>query len=161
MSYDIPGIFATVDFVNLMSYDLHGGWESITGIHGALFRGPNDDTDSNVDAAVNFLLHKGIHRDQLILGIPAYGNAFNLFDSNNNGVGAPGSGAGSLKYHEICPRVNSGSFNYRWEDAQQVPYAFSGNEWVGFDDIRSVTAKAYYIRDLGLGGAMFWALDSK
>lgn len=161
LSYDIPNIFANCDFVNLMSYDLHGGWETKTGIHAGLYSSSLDPTSANVDYSVQLLLRKGISRDKLIMGIPAYGNVFRLANSNNNGVGAAASGAGSWKFNEICPRVKSGSLNYRWDDAQKVPYAFSGSDWVGYDDVRSVTEKANYIVNQNLGGAMFWSIDSE
>lgn len=32
LSYDIPRMIEHVDFVNLMSYDLHGSWNSFTGL---------------------------------------------------------------------------------------------------------------------------------
>lgn len=161
LSYDIPAIFANTDFVNLMAYDLHGSWESITGIHAALYSGPLDPTDANVDASVQLLLGYGIDRSKLILGIPAYGNSFQLQNPNNNNVGAPASGYGSMKYSEICQRIRQGSLDYRWEESQMVPYAFSGYEWVGYDDRRSVVEKAHYINRHNLGGAMFWSLDDE
>jgi chitinase len=115
---------------------LHGGWQTRTGIHAALFRSALDPTDANVDASVQLVLGMGAPRSKIMMGIPAYGNAFRLNDPNNNGVGAPAVGSGSIKFHDICPRVKTGSFNYRWDDAQKVPYAFSGTEWVGYDDVR-------------------------
>lgn len=160
LSYDIPSIFANCDFVNLMSYDLHGGWESKTGIHAGLYQSALDPTSANVDYSVNLLLKKGVAREKLIMGIPAYGNKFQLANSNNNKVGAAATGSGSWKFYEICSRVNSGSLTYVWDDAQKVPYAFRANDWVGYDDVRSVTEKANYIKNLNLGGAMFWSLDS-
>lgn len=160
ISYNIPSIFSVCDFVNLMSYDLHGGWESKTGIHAALYSSSLDPTSANVDASVKLLLNKGVAREKIIVGIPTYGNAFTLQNPNVNGVGAPASGAGSLKYFEICQRTRSGSLNYRWDDAQKVPYAFSGTQWVGYDDVRSVTEKANYIKNNNLGGSMFWAVDN-
>lgn len=161
-SYDIPAIFATCDFVNLMSYDLHGVWEGKTGIHAALYKSSRDNTGSNVDYSVKYLLNKGVPKNKLIVGIPAYGQAFRLLNPNNNGVGAPASanGASTPKFNEICQKVNSRQLEYRWDNDQKVPYAFRGTEWVGYDDVRSVTEKANYIRNLDVGGAMIWALDS-
>lgn len=162
LSYDIPRIFAACDFVNLMSYDLHGNWELTTGIHSALYRSSLDPSSSNVDYSVQLLLNKGVSRDKIIMGIPAYGNKFVLSNPNNNGVGAQAKQiyAGSWKYHEICSRINSGALNYRWDDVQKVPYAYAGSDWVGYENVRSVIEKANYIKQNNLGGAMFWAIDT-
>lgn len=160
MSYDIPKIFAACDFLNLMSYDLHGSWESKTGIHAGLYSSSLDPTSANVDDSVKFLLNKGVSKDKLIMGIPAYGNAFRLANPSNNGVGAAASGDVPMNYNQICRRIDSGSLSYRWDDSQKVPYAFNDTLWVGYDNIRSVTEKANYIKSLNLGGAMFWDLDS-
>jgi chitinase len=160
LSYDIPSIFEAVDFVNLMTYDFHGSWESKTGIHGALYRSALDPTDQNLDAAVRLVLDRGAPKEKIIVGIPAYGNVFTLADPNQNGVGAPATGAGSWRFNEICQRTNANSLTYVWDDDQKVPYAYSGSSWVGYDDVKSVTIKAQYINDNGLGGAMIWKIDS-
>ena len=39
------------------------------------------------------------------------------------------------------------------------PYAYSGNQWVGYDDEHMVRVKTQYIKDYGLGGVMVWAID--
>ena len=39
------------------------------------------------------------------------------------------------------------------------PYAFKGNQWVGYDDVEIIRKKSEYIKDMGLGGGMVWALD--
>lgn len=160
LSYDIGGIFAFSDFVNVMTYDLHGGWEDRTGIHTALFPGPNVPGTANVDYSVQLLLNRGAPRDKLIVGLASYGNAFRLNDPNNNGVGAPASGDGSLKYHEICQKINMGQFSYHWDEAQRSPYAFGGHDWVGYDDVRAIEEKSHYINQHDLGGGMFWSIDS-
>jgi chitinase len=145
----------------ICSDDLHGGWESKTGIHGGLFRSSLDNTAANVDESVKLLISAGVDKSKLIVGLPSYGNAFNLADSNNNGVGAAvTSGAGNMDYRDICQKTRSGALTYRWDDTQKVPYAFSGSYWVGYDDVKSVTEKANYIKSNNLGGGMFWALDN-
>lgn len=158
-AYNILGVFGAVDFVNLMTYDMHGGWEGKTGIHAPLYRSSLDNTDSNVDAAVKLLLNAGVDKNKLVMGIPTYGNAFTLYDQSNNKVGAPASGAGSLTYFDICGRLKSNSLTEVWDDSQKVPYAFRGTQWVGYDNVRSVNEKALYINRNQLGGAMFWAVD--
>lgn len=39
------------------------------------------------------------------------------------------------------------------------PYAYKGNQWVSFDDKAMIRQKAKFVRSLGLGGGMVWALD--
>lgn len=39
------------------------------------------------------------------------------------------------------------------------PYAYNGNQWVSYDDKAMIRQKAEFMRRLGLGGGMIWALD--
>ena len=39
------------------------------------------------------------------------------------------------------------------------PYAFKGTQWVSFDDVAMIKHKSEYVKKMGLGGAMIWALD--
>ena len=38
-------------------------------------------------------------------------------------------------------------------------YAFSGNQWVGYDDTNSLFVKINYILQRGLGGGFLWSVD--
>ena len=43
-AYEIDKIAPYLDFINLMTYDLHGGaWENFTGLHTALYARPEED----------------------------------------------------------------------------------------------------------------------
>ena len=42
LSYNIREISKHLDFINLMTYDFHGAWESTTGINAPLYPGDND-----------------------------------------------------------------------------------------------------------------------
>lgn len=159
-SYDYEGISAVCDFINLMTYVLHGAWESVTGIHGAMFRGPNDPTDQNVYDSVKLLLDKGVDSYKVIVGIQAFGIGFTLANSNDNGVGAAAiSGGHRYQYYQICDLVNSGLWNIRFEETQRVPYMFRDTDWIGYDNVQSVEEKSEYILSNNLGGAMFWSID--
>lgn len=119
---------------------------------------------------MNYWIELGAPREKLIMGMPLYGQSFTLADPKNNGLNAkaPGPGiageftraAGFLAYYEICDRIQ----NHDWtvvEDPQgrMGPYAYKGNQWVSFDDQETLRRKTQFIKEMGLGGGMIWALD--
>lgn len=47
-----------------------------------------------------------------------------------------------------------------WQEVSgEAPYAFRGNQWVGYDNVDSVRRKAEYIKKEGFGGAMLFSID--
>nr|XP_034314167.1 acidic mammalian chitinase isoform X1 [Crassostrea gigas] len=171
-AYDVPVMAQYMDFICIMSYDLHGSWESFTGLHTGLDASDADaDKTLNVMFAANYWHQKGAPRNKLIIGLGTYGRSFTLVDTSNHGVGAPASGAGApgtytrekgfLSYYEICEMRKNGGTTYR-DPVAKVPYYVNPNTklWVGYDDKESIYAKLteLIIKD-GFGGAMTWALD--
>ena len=58
-AYDIPAISQSLDFVHVMTYDLHGGWESKIGHH-SQFTAPQGELEwYSTDYAVNMWIDKG------------------------------------------------------------------------------------------------------
>ena len=43
-------------------------------------------------------------------------------------------------YLKICTFLNEGATEV-WDAPQEVPYAYQGNEWVGYDNVRSFKLK--------------------
>ncbi|XP_058834502.1 acidic mammalian chitinase-like [Topomyia yanbarensis] len=174
ISYDIPGISAVVDYINLMEYDFHGSYDGITGENAPLYAGPADITATqqqlNVDSSVKYWLNQGAPASKLNLGMPLYGRTYTLSDVNQNGIGAPVSGAGTagpytqeagfMGYNEICENQLTGAWTDVWYNVQMVPYAYNGNQWVGYDNARSILAKCNLIKTYGLAGGMFWSIDT-
>ncbi|KAJ9585129.1 hypothetical protein L9F63_003081, partial [Diploptera punctata] len=172
-AYDISSVSQYVDFLNVMTYDMHGAWESATGENSPLYAGPADTTEyskyQNVDYMMKFYINSGAAAEKLNLGVGAYGRTFTLADSSNNGVGAPISGAGDLgpytggegswNYNEICMMIGRGDLTEHWNDDQYSAYATGGDQWVGYDNVRAIGYKMQYIKDNGIGGAMVWTID--
>uniref|UniRef100_A0A452QPQ4 Chitinase 1 n=1 Tax=Ursus americanus TaxID=9643 RepID=A0A452QPQ4_URSAM len=150
--YEVDKITQNLDFISLMAYDFHGSYERTTGHHSPLYKRQGESgaaAELNVDFAVQLWLQKGTPANKLILGMPTYGRSFTLASPSDTGVGAPATGPGSpgpftregglLAYYEVCSW--KGAAEHRLED-QKVPYAFQGNQWVGFDDVESFKIKA-------------------
>ncbi|XP_023313935.1 chitinase-3-like protein 1 [Trichogramma pretiosum] len=162
--YDIPEISKNLDFINLMTYDLRGAWAPATEINAPLYDGSSEIT---VDGSVRYWLKSGAPAEKLILGIPFYGRAFTT-NGQSKGVGTPASGPGApgpisqeggvLNYNEICSNIKNDHWEEFFEESQKVPYAVKGNQWVGYDNPRSINEKVNYAQKNGLGGMMVWAI---
>ncbi|XP_030077380.1 chitotriosidase-1 [Microcaecilia unicolor] len=167
--YEISKISQVLDFINVMTYDLHGSWESVTGHVSPLYKGIKDTGSAgslNVDFAINYWKDNGAPAEKLIMGIPTYGRSFTL-KSSDSSVGAPASGpalpgqftkeAGFWAYYEICTFLKDATTT--WIEEQKVPYSVKGNQWVGYENVESIKRKVQYLKMNNLGGAMVWAID--
>jgi len=63
-------------------------------------------------------------------------------------------------YAQICERVKRYDMTVVEDEERTMgPYAYSDDQWVSYDDISTIREKSNYVKALGLGGAMVWALD--
>ncbi|XP_058158931.1 acidic mammalian chitinase-like [Dasypus novemcinctus] len=167
--YEIAKIGALLDFISVMTYDFHGGWDTVTGHNSPLHQGSSDHGDFiyfNTEFAMKYWRDNGVPAEKLIMGFPTYGRTMRLTTSDTS-VGAPISGPGSIgtytreagfwAYYEICTFLPEATTS--WIEDQKVPYAYKGNEWVGFDNIESYEHKVAFLKANQFGGAMVWALD--
>ena len=112
----------------------------------------------------------GAPAEKLVLGVPLYGQAFTLDNTEENGLNAPARQKGQageftradgfLAYYEICESINKGGWTVVNDPEERMgPYAYKDRQWVGFDDVATIRKKAEFVRELGLGEGMVWALD--
>ncbi|XP_040193637.1 acidic mammalian chitinase-like [Rana temporaria] len=168
--YEIANIGKLLDFISVMTYDFHGGWDTISGHNSPLCQGSTDKGDLiyfNINFAMNYWKDNGVPAEKLLMGFPTYGRTFRNPNPNLCDVGIPVSGAGSAgtytreagfwAYYEICTWLRGNTI--KWIPDQRVPYACKDNEWVGFDNQESYECKVRFVKDGGFGGAMVWAID--
>uniref|UniRef100_A0A8W7PBJ2 Chitin-binding type-2 domain-containing protein n=1 Tax=Anopheles coluzzii TaxID=1518534 RepID=A0A8W7PBJ2_ANOCL len=161
----------------LLSYDYHSAYEPAVNHHSPLFSLEeaseyNFDSELNIDYSVKFYLKAGADREKLVLGIPTYGRSYTLYNPDATDIGAPADGPGEqgdatrekgyLAYYEICSSLKDSN---DWTVVQpnpkaMGPYAYKGNQWVGYDDEAIARRKAKYVAENGLGGIMFWSIDN-
>ncbi|XP_068080442.2 chitinase-3-like protein 1 isoform X3 [Danio rerio] len=167
-SYIIPEISEYLDFINVKTFDFHTYKDGIARHHSALYSAMSDDKDikSNTDFALQYWRSQGAPAEKLLMGFSTYGRSF-ILNSSQNGVGAPANKfaspgphtqeIGLWAYYEICLFLNGGVV--QWIEDQKVPFSVKGNDWVGFDSLRSFNIKTKYLLEHGFGGAFVWALD--
>ncbi|XP_046491811.1 acidic mammalian chitinase-like [Neodiprion pinetum] len=173
LSYDVSGILAAVDMITLMEYDFHGSWDTYTGHNTPLYAGTWETAAAqktlNINASVNYWLEQGASAEKLLLGTAFYGKTFTLTNSSETTPGSPVTGVGNagsytqesgvLSYYEILEKLSEGNWTTVYDDEQQVPYAYSGDQWVTYDNPSSLDVKAAFAKGLGLGGFSIWAID--
>lgn len=161
-AYDIAGVSKYLDFINLMTYDYHGPWSHETGHNSPLHpdaKWSEDERTLTIQFTVDYFLQHGADPKKLVVGIPLYGYGFQLASADAK-VGAKtvkGHDAGT--YAQLCHQVKQAGWQLHWDEHAQVPYATHGNEWVTYDNLRSVGLKLDYITQKHLGGAMVWEVN--
>ena len=132
-----------LDFINIMTYDFHGGGERKTGHHANLNRSGYDDNAivRNATSAVQEHVDAGIPIDKIVLGVPFYGRWWKGTDPMNNGLYQKTNGAtGSYNYNAIIDSINSnkGYVEY-WDEAAKVPYIWRQKDslFITYDNAKS------------------------
>lgn len=104
------------------------------------------------------------------MGMPLYGQSFQLSKESENGLNAMATGPGQagqftkangfLAYYEICNNIKKKGWTVVQDTKRRMgPYAYKSNQWVSFDDREMIRLKSEFIRKMDLGGGMIWALD--
>nr|UTR35850.1 chitinase [Agrotis ipsilon] len=174
-SYDIRGISKYLDMVNLMTYDMNGGWDNVTGHNAPLHKGEGDqhkgsDDVNTVELALKYWIGAGCPPEKIVLGVPFYGRTFKLKSASQAGVRAPTSGSGMsgqyttesgfLGYNEIASKFQSESWTKRFDSLAKVPYAVKGQDWLSYDDPKSITAKIEFAKRLNINKVMVWEIET-
>ncbi|MFI1013942.1 glycoside hydrolase family 18 protein [Streptomyces sp. NPDC020965] len=159
--FEVRKIMKDFDFVNLQGYDFHVSGEKTTAQQSALYA----KNDFSVDQTVNDWLKRGAPAHKLVMGMPFYGQGWTGVTGGGDGMGQPADrpapatyAAGYEDYKALKKLAASGTYKVHRKHGQA--WLFDGNTLWTYDDPKVLRAKTSYIRDKGLGGAMFWSLDA-
>ena len=166
---EMAKVQASVDFVNLMTYDFRvASVEPVAGHHANLFEQPLDDKRRSGDRTVREFLAAGVPARKLVLGVPFYGRGWTNVaptaaadGTPNTGLYQPGTAltGRSLTYGRLAAElVDREGFVRLWDARAQQPYLWNAatRTVICYDDPESLRLKARYVREHGLGGVMFW-----
>jgi chitinase len=159
-----PGAYhGALDYINVMTYDFHGGWESRTNFHSALF-GSTDDPSTgdqryyNSNDAIQAFLDRGVPASKLNIGIGFYGRGWTGVPNVNNGLyqsGSPAPGTYEAGNEDYKVLKNLGWPSYTHPQTMSR-WIFNGNTFWTYDTPEAIADKMQYVRSRNLGGAFFW-----
>jgi chitinase len=158
---DLPRLAATLDWINLMSYDFYGSLTPTTGHHAGLRATPGAPAGArDGSAAVAFFLAAGVPASKLNLGAAFYGRRFGDVRPQHAGLLQPfASDGGFISWREIAEqRLDQPGWQRHWDAAAQAPFLWNpdAHAFISYEDPQSLRAKAAFVRARGLGGIMYW-----
>ncbi|MFD7836444.1 glycoside hydrolase family 18 protein [Streptomyces sp. NPDC059761] len=161
--FDVRRIMRDLDFVTLQGYDFHVSGEPTTAQQSALHaRG-----DFSAAGTVEAWRHRGAPAQKLVMGMPFYGQGWTGVSGGGDGMGQPATGpapatwaAGYEDYKALKKLADSGTYKVYRDRRGGHAWLFDGSTLWTYDDPQVLRTKTEYIRENGLGGAMFWSLDA-
>lgn len=136
-----------MNFVNLMTYDMGNPPYHNSGLY------KSSMTKRSCDESVTLHTGKGVPKEKIVLGMPFYGRddktlkPFTADDPDDN----------FIYYKDIV----KGSYVEQWDQLAKVPYLTNaaGTMVLSYDNENSIGLKADYVKQQGLKGAMYWAIE--
>ncbi|KAK1165403.1 di-N-acetylchitobiase [Acipenser oxyrinchus oxyrinchus] len=163
--YDYITIAESCDLLFVMSYDEQSQiWVDCI----AMANAPYNQTL----AAYTDYLKMNIDPKKLVMGVPWYGYDYACLEFTQEGVctipkvsfrGAPCSDAAGrqISYKTMMRQINSSISGRLWDDVQRAPYYNYKDDQgqihqVWYDDPKSISQKAAYVKEQGLRGIGMW-----
>ena len=154
-----------LDWINLMTYDFHGGWEpnGPTNHHSPLYSSPADPTNGgSSNYSVMAYLGEGVPKNKLNMGVPFYGRGWAKVKNSNDGLYQDAGRVPRGKYEKGVDDykiLNSMGFPGFWDPVAQAYWIYNGNEFWTFDNDQSILNKMDYIKTVDIRGVFFWELS--
>ena len=175
-------VLDTVDFLNMMTYDLCGAWAPYTGHQTALYTNPAYDSETqpdcvfSVDTCIKYLENtygSKIDYSKIVVGVTSYTRGWCGVQNDGKVDGCPGLFAtadpnsvkakdgvpsGTFAYSELDELISKYQLKEYWDDAAKAAYFYSPETGYFFtcDTPKSVSYKGEYVRNKGLGGLICW-----
>lgn len=166
----------SLDFINAMTYDIHGEWDNTSNHQSPLYANPNDPSPTtpvdvknkyNMDYVIKLLTDKyKVPGYKLNVGSPYYSHGWKVDpNTGTNGLyaavtgSAPGSlASGQYPYFTLEKMESDPAYSKFRDSYSKVPWLYNSAEgfMYTYEDPESAAAKCDYVNSNGLGGIMVW-----
>jgi chitinase len=162
-SWELHQVAETVDWINVMTFDFHGSWDSITAFNSPFSFDPSEPAVGNgaiqwtwnTAGSVGYFLMNGVPARKIVIGVPFYGKEYTGVGGTNNGLYQPHGavpGNDSPTYHDL---VDTGLADANLTPIGPTAATGSGAGVNGFTRYFNVLAGAPWLYNPALYGGTF------
>ncbi|RKK80139.1 hypothetical protein BFJ71_g16019 [Fusarium oxysporum] len=165
--FDLENIEPSVDWFNVMSYDLHGAWDIGNKWTGAFVGAHTNLTE--ITSSLDLLWRNKVSPSKVVLGLAFYGRSVTLASSSCSEPGCPylsagdagcSGEAGILFNSEISDLICEKKLRPKlYKDAAIKTIQWNNDQWVSYDDRDTWKLKANFLKSQCLSGVLVWAVD--
>jgi chitinase len=167
-SFELAALAGTLDFINLMSYDMGTAFSGTASFNAPLREDPADPLDpqvrrwNNVEGGIDYYRQNGVPAQKLVLGVPFYGRGFRVSSDTNDGLYQPYSApfeAGD--WRDIKAKLLADqAWQQHWHPVAETPWLFNPVEhvFVSYEDPKSIGLRARLAKESGLRGVFTWEI---
>jgi GH18 family chitinase len=163
LDIEVEKLSSIVDYINIMTYDLHGSWGKVSNHNSALFAPKVGDSGRCGDGAFRLYHEKhNVPANKITLCATFFGysykNCSEIYGEHegpDTTLFKPGQ---DILYRDIAEKMDL--FESHWDSGAQAPYLTSNetSTLISLDDEKSVTLKSEYIINNNGGGIIIWPL---
>lgn len=165
--FDIIKMEPHVDWFNMMSYDLHGAWDSGNKWLGNYLLSHTNLTE--ITDYFDLMWRNSIKPEKVVMGLAFYSRTFkatsggcmepNCTFSSVADAGPCTGEAGVLSNAEIDARISSTGAVPQLDKKAAVQILKIGTDWITYDNLDTWKIKTDFVRSQCLGGVMVWAIS--
>lgn len=173
-----------MDHIFAMTYDFLGQWGVQTGHTSNLHATKRSIWGMGSDVFLNQMIEAGVPKEKLVLGAIAYGRGWegtsllmedgsnedytgeappsNLVSIGTMKAGSDPAEPGYFGYKDLVEKyINKNGFTAYYDEESHAPYLWNPEteEFITYDNPRSVKAKAKYVKDQKLAGIFSWEIS--
>ena len=156
---EMDRVAAVCDWINVMTYDMRGGFQTLTGHHTGLYASTGDLFRISAERSVEMYVAAGVPREKILVGSAFYSRRWTKVPAQNNGLFqmSPGPGLYGQNYTEIARELLTGSeYTRHWDEEAKAPWLWGGDTFISYDDPESIAHKCTFIRERGYAGIFYW-----
>ncbi len=157
---DVADYVPFLDYIQLMTYDLRGGFSIVTGHHSNLYAPKGDLSDASCDTAVKAFLAASCPSEKLVLGAAYYAREWKLNSvsspEESYGVMCASTGGYGPSLDELLELEQSAAYVKCHDGCASASWLYGEGRFISYDDRESLKAKCSYVKNQKLRGLMFW-----